>query len=136
MLELVSIEDAREQLRLDSDSTGGPDDAWLEIAIPAISEAVRSWMKQDWRLYLPERDSAGNIVRDSNDDPIPQENSNGDPIVHPTVRLAVLVEIASQYRFREGEGKDNVVTPDAGHGYILNKASTALLTGLRRPTVA
>jgi len=50
--------------------------------------------------------------------------------------LAVLVEIASQYRYREGEGKDNVVTPDAGYGYVLNKASTALLVPLRKPTLA
>ena len=56
--------------------------------------------------------------------------------MNPSVRLAVLAEIASQFRFREGEGLDNVVTPDAGYGYILNKASTALLTPLRRPTVA
>lgn len=136
MLELVTIEDARAQLRLDDPgSEGGADDAWLAIVIPAISEAVRAWLKDDWRLYLPARDSAGAIVRDSNDDPVPAEDSNGDPIVHPTVRLAVLVELASMFRFREGEGKDNVVTPDAGYGYVLNKASTALLAPLRRPTV-
>jgi len=138
--ELVTIEDARAHLRLDyeSDSDGdthGPDDPWLQTAIPAISEAVRGWLKDDWRLYLPARDSTGAVVLDSNDDPVPAEDSNGDPIVHPTVRLAVLVELASVFRFREGEGKDNVVTPDAGYGYVLNKASTALLTPLRRPTV-
>ena len=37
--------------------------------------------------------------------------------------------------FREGEGLDNVVTPDAGYGYTLNKASTAMLTALRKGTV-
>lgn len=135
MLELVSIDDVREQLRLDATTAGGPDDAWLAIIIPAISEAVRAWLKDDWRLYLPERDSAGQVVTDSNGDPVPAEDSDG-PIVNPSVRLAVLAEIASQFRFREGEGRDNVVTPDAGYGYVLNKASTALLTPLRRPTVA
>lgn len=136
MLELVTVDDARHQLRLDEPgSDGGPDDPWLAIAIPAISEAVRLWLKADWRLYLPARDSAGDVVVDSAGDPVPAEDSDG-PIVHPTVRLAVLVELASQFRFREGEGKDNVVTPDAGHGYVLNKASTALLSALRRSTVA
>lgn len=136
MLELVTVEDASHQLRLDEPgSDGGPDDPWLEIAIPAISEAVRLWLKQDWRMYLPARDSGGAVIVDSDGNPVPAEDSNG-PIVHPTVRLAVLVELASQFRFREGEGTDNVVTPDAGYGYVLNKASTALLTPLRRPTVA
>ena len=131
MLELVAIEDAREQLRLDS----ADNDPWLAIAIPAISEAVRLWLKAGWRLYMPARDSDGAVIVDSDGNPVPAEDSDG-PIVHPTVRLAVLVELSSQFRFREGEGTDNVVTPDAGYGYVLNKASTALLTPLRRPTVA
>lgn len=130
MLELVAIEDAREQLRLDS----ADNDPWLEIAIPAISESVRLWLKEDWRLYVPARDSAGGVIVDNAGDPVPAEDSDG-PIVHPTVRLAVLVELSSQFRFREGEG-DNAVPADAGHGYVLNKASTSLLTPLRRPTVA
>lgn len=135
MLELVTVEDARHQLRLDEPgSDGGPDDPWLAIAITAISEAVRLWLKADWRLYLPARDSAGDVIVDSAGNPVPAEDSNG-PIVHPAVRLAVLVELSSQFRFREGEG-DNAVPADAGHGYVLNKASTALLTPLRRPTVA
>jgi len=96
---------------------------------------VRTWLKDDWRLYLPERDSAGAVITDTDGDPIPAEDSNGNPITHPTVRLAVLLELASQFRFREGEG-DNVVPPDAGHGYTLSKGATALLASLRKPTVA
>lgn len=136
MLELVTKADARAQLWLDDvGSAGGPDDAWLDIFIPAVSEAVRSWLKVDARLYVPLRDSAGDIVRDSAGDPIPQEDSNG-PVVNPSVRAAVLIELASQFRFREGEGKDNVVPADAGHGYILSKAATAILSGIRKSTVA
>lgn len=136
MLELVTKADARAQLRLDDvGSAGGPDDAWLDIFIPAVSEAVRSWLKVDARLYVPLRDSAGDIVRDSAGHPIPQEDSNG-PVVNPSVRGAVLIELASQFRFREGEGTDNVVPSDAGHGYVLSKGATALLAGLRKSTVA
>ena len=43
MLELVTIEQAREHLRLDSDSDGGADDGWLAMFIPAASEAVALW---------------------------------------------------------------------------------------------
>jgi hypothetical protein len=136
MLELVTIDDARQQLRLDEiDSSGGADDAWLALAIPGVSEAVRTWLKDDWRLYLPERDSDGAVITDTDGDPIPAEDSNGSPITHPTVRLAVLLELASQFRYREGEG-ENVVPADAGHGYTLSKGATALLSGLRKPTVA
>lgn len=138
MLELVTKSDARHHLRLDyevdSDGEHGPDDGWLDIAIPAVSGAVALWLKDGWRLFVEEVDSDGNIVRDSNDDPIPAEDSDG-PIVHPTVRLAVLVELASQYRFREGEG-DNAVPSHEGHGYVLSKGATALLAARRRPTVA
>lgn len=136
MLELVTIADARHQLRLDADSEGGPDDGWLEIFIPAISAAVASWLKDPARLYLPEVDSEGDIVRDSEGDPIPKLDSAGDPIVHPIVRAAVLIEIASQFRFREGDGKDVAVPAHEGHGYTLTRAATALLTGMRRSTVA
>ena len=136
MLELVTIDDARQQLRLDEiDSNGGADDAWLALAIPGVSEAVRSWLKDDWRLYLPERDTSGAVITDTDGDPIPAEDSNGNPITHPTVRLAVLLELSSQFRYREGEG-ENVVPADAGHGYTLSKGATAILAGLRKPTVA
>lgn len=137
MLELVTRAEARYQLHLDDpDSDGGPDDPWLDTFIPAVSEAVALWLKDSWRLYQVEVDSAGVPLADSAGDPIPAVDSAGQPIVRPVVRAAVLVELASQFRFREGGGKDNVVTPDAGHGYMLNKASTSLLAALRRPTVA
>ena len=75
MLELVTIDDARQQLRLDEiDSNGGADDAWLALAIPGVSEAVRSWLKDDWRLYLPERDTAGAVITDTDGDPIPSDH--------------------------------------------------------------
>lgn len=137
MLELVTIDEARAHLRIDNYGTGGgPDDPWLSLWIPAVSEQVALWLKDSWRLYEWELDSNGDVVEDSNGDPIVVLDTNGDPVVRMVVKAAVLIELASQYRFREGEGKDNVVTPDAGYGYVLNKASTALLAPLRRPTMA
>lgn len=132
---LVTLAEARAHLRLDWEEDSGegfgPDDPWLETFIPAISEAVAAWVKVEARLYVPELDGDGNPVVDSAGEPVPKE-----PLVaRKIVKAAVLVELSSQYRFREGEGKENVVTPDAGHGYVLNKASTALLAPLRRSTV-
>ena len=132
MPDLVTLEEAYAHLRIDSDSNGAADDGWLSIFISAISDAVARWVKVEARLYVPEVDSSGSPVLDSGGEPVPAE-----PLaVLPIVKAAVLLELGSVYRFREGEGKDNVVTPDAGYGYVLNKASTALLTALRKPTVA
>lgn len=128
MAEMVTLAEARNHLRLD---TGTADDAWLAIFIPAISEAVLNWLKDEWRAYVPEEDSNG-IVTDSNGDPIP-----AIPLeARWSVKAAVLLELGNVYRNREGEGKDNVVPDAAGWGYVLNKASTALLAPLRKTTVA
>jgi len=138
---LVTIEQACIHLRCDYevDSSGAvasEDVPWLSMFIPAISEAVSLWLKDSWRLYEWEMDSNGEVLRDSGGDPVPMIDSAGDPVVRWSVRSAVLVELASQYRFREGEGTDNAVPSDAGYGYVLNKASTALLAPLRKSTVA
>lgn len=137
MSELITREQAYEHLRLDYDSGGSADDAWLDVFIPAVSEAVRRWLKEDWRLYEWETDSDGNIVRDSDGNPVPLLDSDGEPVVKPVVRAACLLELASQYRFREGEGRDNAVPSHEGYGHgLTSKAAVALLTTIRRPTVS
>lgn len=127
MLELISIDEACEHLRLDS---ADADIGWLATMIPAISQAVALWLKDERRLYMPKRNENGEIELDESGNPVPSE------IVNPVVRAAVLIELDSAYQFRSGEGKDNVMPPDAGYGYVLNKTSTALLQPLRRPTAA
>lgn len=137
MTELVTLAEARAHLRLDDpDTDGGPDDLWLQTFIPAVSEVVLGWLKDSWRAYVPELDTDGEPVLDTDGDPVIALDTDDNPTPKWSVRAAVLVELASQFRFREGEGKDNVVPSADGHGYTLNKVSTALLTPLRRPTVA
>ena len=129
MVALVTIEQARVQLRAEA-----ADDAWISLWIPIVSASVASWLKDSWRLYEPELDSAGEVVVDSNGDPVAALDSGLEPVVRAEVQGAVLLELASQYRYREGEG-DNVVPDAAGHGYVLSKGATALLVPLRRSTV-
>lgn len=131
MNNLVTLDEARDHLRL----YGSHDDPWLSMFIPAVSEAVRLWLKDDWRLYQWQRDEVGEVVLDDAGRPVPMLDDDGDPVVSWAVKAACLVELSAMYLYREGEGKDNVVPADAGYGYVLNKTSTALLAPLRRPTV-
>lgn len=130
MADLVTEAEAFNHLRFDTTPVTGPDALWLAVWIPAISEAVLGWLKDEFRAYVQMVDSNGPLV-DSNDDPVP-----AIPLVpKASVKAAVLLELESMNRFRDGGGVDNVVPGDAGWGYTLNKASTAILTPLRRPTV-
>lgn len=135
-MELVTKAEARAQLRIDDfDTAGGADDLWLDIWIPACSDAVVSWLKDAWRLYVPLLDSSGDMVLDSSGDPEPQLDGSGDPILRKQVKAAVLLELASQFKYREGEG-ENTVPAHEGHGYALTRAATAILSPLRKTTVA
>lgn len=133
MNDLITLQQARDHLRIDDyDSSGGPDDPWLELFITATSYAVAEWLKDSWRLYVPALDSNGDVERDSNNHPVPDTDSNGDPTPLPIVKIAVLIELERQYRSRGGEDDTYV----EGNGYVLGKGSTALLNSLRKSTVA
>lgn len=130
-LELVTVEEAKEWLHL----SGSSYDAWLAFAIPAVTAAVAQWLKDEWRLYVPELDENGDVVIDSSGDPVPSQDSGGY-VIQPNVKIAIVLELASMDQFRAGEGVDNAVPETAGHGYILNKASTNMLAALRKTTIA
>lgn len=131
MTDLVTLAEAKAHLRVDSDA----DDTWLAIFIPAISAAVLSWLKDDWRAYETMVDSNGDPIEDSNGDQFPVLDSNGDPAtVLPHVKAAALVELGQQYRFRDGSGAEAVPSHE-GHGYVLGRGATALLQAKRKTTV-
>lgn len=133
MVAFVSPQEAADQIRLDLSVP--PDARWISLWITIVSAAIQSWLKDDWRAYVVERDTDGVMILDSNGDPIFVLDTSDERIVREEVIGACLLELASQYRYREGEG-DNVVPADAGYGYVLSKGATALLQPLRRSTVA
>lgn len=139
-VQLITMAEAYDHLRIDTyevnDETVSDDDAWLTGAIYAVSAAVVMWLKDAWRPYEAELDDDGNPVLDGNGNPVPAVDDDGNPIVLWAVKWACLMELESLYRFRGGEGVDNLVPQEAGHGYVLNKGSTSILTPLRRSTVA
>lgn len=121
---LVSIQEAREHLRIDTLA----DDPWLNTWILIVEDAVRSWLKDEWRLY----EKSG--IVDSNGNPIPLVDSAGQGIVSPRVRGAILVELAMQYRFRDGD-QAPAVPSHWGHGHVLCAGATSLLVAQRKATV-
>lgn len=129
-MDLVTLPEARMQVRTDTTA----DDAWLSLWITTISDSVMSWLKNEWRAFELLEDSSGEVIVDSAGIPVVALDSAGLPTVRPRVKAAVLVELAMQYRFREGEGKQ--VDSSAGHGYVLGAGATALLNATRKSTVA
>ena len=123
MVDLVTVDVAKSHIRIDSDD----DDIWLAVMIPAISAAVLSWLKEDWRAYVP----SGEI--DDNGNPVPLVDTNDELVVNPIVSAAVLIEIAKQYSDREGDTTASVPV-NWGHGYVLGAGATSLLSSLRKST--
>lgn len=124
-MHLVTMQEAEAHLRIDSDA----ETSWLKVFIPAVSDAVAAWLKDSWRLYV----LSG--AEDSHGVLIPATDDYGKPIIRPVVKAAVLLELAQQYRFRDGSDAPRVAAHE-GHGYVLGAGATALLAPLRRSTVA
>lgn len=131
MADLITLDQAKSHLRVDSDD----DDMWIALFISAVSGAVNAWLKDAWRAYVLAVDANGDFLLDSSGDPYPAQDDNGDLTVKPMVVAAVLVELAQQYRFRDGSGAATVPS-NWGHGYTLGIGATSLLTPLRKSTIA
>jgi len=106
---LVTIQEAKDQLHIDTNAH----DSWLETIIPAVEDAVVRWVGDESRVY--------------------EDSSLTVPV--PSAKLATLVEVAYQFRYREGPEEGNG-TEWYKTGYVLNKASTGVLQPLRKPRLA
>ena len=107
MSEIITLAEAKEQLRIDGDA----DDAWLEMAIPTVENSIQLWLGSETLMY------------DENDELI------------PAVKMAALVELARQYLDREGPQTRQMIDW-MQYGYTLGPGSTALLQPLRAPRIA
>ncbi|UJF37673.1 phage gp6-like head-tail connector protein [Pseudomonas aeruginosa] len=126
---LVTLQEASDHLRRDTDY----DDADLTLKIHAASAAVMNYLKRDSLAYEPERDSSGEVVRDSNGWPVPMLDSSGNPAVRFEVKAAVLLMLGELYKNREGEQGGEIPT-QWGFGY-LPRPVVALLYPLRDPAL-
>ena len=127
---LVTLAEAKAQCMVDT-SDG---DVRMQLLVDAVSDAVLSWLKDEWRAYVPLEDTNGDVLTYSDGVPILETDTAGDFIVKPRVKLATLVEIAVQYRYTDG--KDAPAVPSHwGHGYVLSAGATSLLAATRKSTV-
>lgn len=127
---LVTLQEASDHLRRDQ----AEDDTYLELLIRAASQAVVTYLGSMNRAYYPEIDSNGNFEYDSNGDPVPELDSNDDPVIRDDVRWATLIYIGELYKHREAE-QDGAVDPQFGYGY-LPRPCLALLYPYRDPAFA
>lgn len=118
---LVTVDEARDHLRSDTDA----DTSDLTAKIQAASDAVL-----DYVGTLVPRDTAGDPFLDSSGAllGIPER-------VVTRLKQATLITVG--YLYRERAGSHEYAVPSAfGYGYSLPQGATALLYPLRRPTVA
>lgn len=118
---LVTLQQARDHLRSDSDA----DDADLTLKIEAASAAVLDYLGE----FVP-RDSQGDPVTDSQGEIVGVKER-----ALTRMKLATLVAVAYFYRERDGS-QEHAVPTQWGYGYALPQGATALLYSLRKPTVA
>lgn len=119
---MITVEDCKLHCRVDNDA----DDNWFAFMIGVVSQAVVSWLGDKSRLYEYEEDSFG--------EPVVVKDSFGNPVMSQLVEAAMLIEIAMQYKNREG-GDQATIPVHWGHGYILGIGATSLLAGLRKSRV-
>src|SRR5699024_2392193 len=112
MIKLVSAAAAREQLHLDNDMQAD----WLDMAIAGVSAAVVAWVGDIARIAPVDSDGQPTVDSDG-----VVEDVDGAAV------LAVLVEVAYQFRFREGaaeQGQGDWYM----QGYVLNMSSNDQIT--------
>ena len=131
MIELITIQEARDHLRIDNyDSDGGPDDNDLQLKIYAATGAVLNYLKSTRNLYEVERDEDGNVLVDSDGEEVLDGDSDGNRTVKPEVKAAVMLMLGYLCKDRDGD-PDKAYQP----GY-LPAPVMSLLYPLRDPALA
>ncbi|MFL1404190.1 head-tail connector protein [Marinobacter sp. M1N3S26] len=121
MTMLITLEDAKAQIRMDHDD----DDALIDLLARAASEAVLGYLKSAADSFL---DSSGQVPVDSNE----------VPVVPFRVKAATMILTAEMYKNPEGLVEDPIggaAQITYGYGY-LPRSVVALLYPLRDPACA
>lgn len=130
MVMLVTLEQAKDHLRVDNDD--GDND--LTLKIHAASNAVLNFLKRSGLAYEYLLDTAGDIFYDTAGDPMFVLDSAGDKVVLPEVQAAVLIMLGVIYIDRDGQDfVEGGSSPTLGELHIPRTVKW-LLDPLRKPT--
>lgn len=127
-MDLVTLQQAREHLRSDTDD----DDADLKLKISAASSAVLAYITAS--VWEPQRDEEGRPIIGQDGKEAPLLDGDGKKVVRTAVQQATLLAVGSFYRERDGS-QEHQVEGQFGYGYALPRSATAQLYHLRQPTV-
>lgn len=120
MVAYVTLAEAKEYSRIQHSAL----DTTISTLIEAKSAAVKNYLG-NFSPYEGERNDDDDYVLDSNYEPEPKLDSNGNQIVKPEVKVAVLIEVDRDINFKKA--------PIAAQTNYLSDAATALLYPLRDP---
>lgn len=131
MIELVTLEEAKLQLRITDDAH----DDDLNMKIKAASSAVINYLRGTRNLYVPLLDSNGDFVTDDDGYYTADPGGSDGPQVREEVKAATLILLTEMFEKRAGAQTDGAGTVSAAYLMAMPAAAQSLLYPLRDPVI-
>lgn len=131
MIELVTLEEAKLQLRITDDAH----DDDLNMKIKAASAAVVNYLHGTRNLYQPMLDSNGDFVTDNDGYYVADPGDSDGPQVREEVKAATLILLTDMFEKRAGAQAEGAGTVAAAYLMAMPAAAMSLLYPLRDPVI-
>lgn len=99
-MDLVTLEEAKDNLLIDFDDVQTDRD--LRLKISAASASVIDYLRARKAVYMALKDDEGVVLTDTNGDVIYETDTNGDRLIKPQVKQATLLLVGQMFRDRDG----------------------------------
>lgn len=131
MIDLVTLEEAKLQLRITDDAH----DDDLSMKIKAASAAVLNYLRGTRNLYTPMLDENGDFVTDEDGYYVPDPGDSDGPQVRDEVKAATLILLTEMFEKRSGAQSEGAGTVAATYLMAMPAAAQSLLYPLRDPVI-